>query len=567
MARITDGRWTRRFFGGLLAIIGCFDVIGSLIAHHPLRSQVLEALVPTDVSLGGRTGTVIVGLVLLLLAFGVGRGKRAAWQLTMVALAASILFHLVKDLDVEEAALAAWVAAGLWWMRHHFRAASDVSSVRRGLVVLFTGVLLAAAYGVAGVWLLRTELRPGFELPRATLNVVHALSQQSATYDALTDRAAWFLGSLPWISYGLMLLGVLLLLRPVVATKAGAAERDRLRALVARWASNPIGHLALYGPSSHFWADDVSCVAYTVRGATAVALGDPVAPPERRDATIRSFVRHCDDQGWNCAFYQVADAQPYRAQGFVVLPIGSDPLVRPADFSLEGRRRSSIRYAARHCRRAGVSFRFLSGPDALAQEERQLLNVSGAWLGGGKAPELGFSLGRLETLRDPEITVGLAVDGAGVLQGFVSWLPVAMRRGWTLDLMRRRPGGVPGVMEALITESIREAGERGLAEVNLGLAPLTLERMSGPFAQGPLKDVYARIDRFRRSRTLRHFKAKFASEWEDRYVAMSSATAAPEVLVALLLAHLPPASWLALRVRTVLPRRLRGERRRLAGAG
>ncbi|HLZ94978.1 MAG TPA: phosphatidylglycerol lysyltransferase domain-containing protein [Candidatus Dormibacteraeota bacterium] len=567
MTRTSDGRWIRRFFGGLLAIIGCFDVIGSLTAHHPLRSQVLESLLPADVSFGGRTGTVIAGLALLLLAFGVARGRRAAWQLTMIALVASVIFHVVKDLDIEEAALAAWVAGGLWWMRRHFRAASDVASMRRGVAILFAGVLLAAAYGIAGVWLLRTELRPGFELPRAVLNLVRSLAQQSAAYDALTDRAAWFLGSLPWIAYGLVMLGLLLLLRPVVAPAAGAAERERLRAVIERWGWNPISHLALDGPLSHFWIDDESCIAYRVRGTSAIALGDPIAPPDRREESVQRFVRYCDEQGWNCAFYAIAEAGPYRAQGFTLVPIGSDAIVSTAGFDLKGRRRASIRYAVRHCERLGLTFRFISGPDALASHAQQISEVSGAWLGGGKGPELGFSLGGLTTLRDPDVTVGLALDPGGVLHGFVSWLPVPARKAWTLDLMRRRPDGVPGVMEALIAASIQEAAARGIGEVSLGLAPLSLEGASGDRAYRALKDVYAGIDRFRRSRSLRHFKAKFLPEWEGRYVAVSSAPAVPEVLLALLLVHLPPTSWLALRLRALAPRRRRPQSHRWVGAG
>lgn len=541
MSPSSDGRWIRRFFGGLLAIIGCFDVVGSLTSHHPLRSQVLESLLPADVSFGGRTGTVVAGLLLLLLALGVGRGRRAAWQLTMVALVASAVFHVFKDLDIEEAALAAWVAGGLWWMRRHFRAASDVKSVRRGLAALFAGVLLAAVYGIAGVWLLRTELRPGFELPLAALNLLRALSQQSAAYDALSDRAAWFLGSLPWIAYALVLVGLVLVLRPVVAPAAGPGDRERLRKLIARWGASPISHLALHGPSSTFWIDDSACVAYSVRGGTAIALGDPIAPPDRQGEAVRAFMRHCEAHGWNCAFYQVARDGPYRALGFTMVPVGADAVVRTEGFDLGGRRRASIRYAVKHCERLGVSFRFTSGPDALAAHSHQIADVSAAWLGGGRTPEAGFSVGTLATLHDPDIVVGLALDARNELQGFVSWLPVPARSAWTLDLMRRRPGGVAGVMEALIAASISAATTRGIKQLSLGLVPVTVEG--------------APAGLFRRTRSLRHFKAKFAGEWQDRHLAVSSAAVVPEVLLALLMVHLPLSSRIAIRVRSLFPRR------------
>jgi phosphatidylglycerol lysyltransferase len=561
-----DALWIRRFFGGLLAIIGALDIIASLIAHHPLRSQVLDSLVPAEVSLGGRTGTVIAGLALLLLAFGVGRGKRVAWQLTMVALVASIVLHLVKDLDFEEAALAAWVAGGLWWMRHHFHAASDPVSVRRGVAVLMAGASLAVLYGVAGIWLLRTELRPGFELPRAFENLALALVQNSNAYDALTDRAAWFLNSLPWIAYGLVLLGLVLVLRPVVAPAAGSAERERLRDVTSRWGHNPVCHLALYGPKSQFWLDGRICVAYTVRGTTALALGDPIAPPEERGRAVGEFMRFCDAQGWTSAFYQVEDPKPFRELGFTMVPVGSDAIVKTRSFNLSGRRRSSVRHAVQHCRRHGVTFRFAPAPAALEEAGQEIARLSASWLRGGKGPQLGFSLGGLDTLHDPDITVGTAFDHDGDLQAFVSWLPVPARKGWTLDLMRRRPDGVSGVMEALIAQSVTEAASRGIEEASLGLAPLAVEAAGPASGHRALRDVYRRLDRFRRSRSLRQFKEKFDPAWEERYLAVSSTTAVPETLLALLRAHLPPLSRLSLRVSSMRTGWTRGARRRWTGS-
>jgi len=544
-----DALWIRRFFGGLLAIIGALDIVESVIAHHPQRSQVLDSLVPTEITLGGRTGTVIAGLVLLLLAFGVGRGKRVAWQLTMVALLASIVLHLVKDLDVEEAVLAAWVAGGMWWMRHHFRAASDPASLRRGVGVLVAGALMAIAYGVAGIWLLRTELRPGFELPRALENLALALIHEASAYDALTDRAAWFLSSLAWIAYGLILLGLVLVLRPVVAPEAGAAERERLRYATSRWGHNPVCYLTLYGPKSHFWLDGRICIAYTVRGTTAIALGDPIAPPEERGRAVAEFVRFCDAQGWTCAFYQVEDPRPYRELGLALVPVGSDAIVKTGSFTLNGRRRAQLRYAIHQCERLGITFKFAPAPEALKEAELEIARVSAAWLGGGKGPQLGFSLGGLDTLHDPDITVGMAVDAGGELHAFVSWLPVPARKGWTLDLMRRRPDGVYGVMEALIAQSVKEAAARAIDEVSLGLVPLVVE------AGGPLRDSYRRLDRFQRSRSLRRFKEKFSPVWEERYLAVSSTSAVPETLIALLRAHLPPLSSLSLRLTAMRPLR------------
>jgi phosphatidylglycerol lysyltransferase len=565
-SRQREQRRIRYFFGGFLAVLGSLDVIEPLIAHHPMRSQVLDSLLPTDVTFGGRTGTVISGLALLLLARGVTRGKRVAWKLTVVALLASIPSHLLKDLDFEEAILAAWMLLGLWWMRDQFRAQSDPASARRGVVVLIAVLFLALGYTVMGTWLLSSQLAPAVELRGMLDNLAEALLQNQSVYRALSARGAWFLGSLPWVAYALVLFGLLQVLRPVLASPAAATERERLRELTRRWGHNPVCHLALYGPTSHFWPDDETCIAYSVRGRTALALGDPICPPERLGRAVREFMVFCDRQDWIPAFYQVEDKRRYSELGFRIVPIGSDAVVHTKSFSLDGKDRAALRYAVRRCERHGIRCEFHPAPDAWDTARADLLEVSGSWLGRGRGPELGFSLGTLATLRDPSITVGLAYDGEHRLQAFVSWLPVPGRRGWTLDLMRRRPDSPRGVMELLIARSIEEAAHRGLDQVSLGLAPLAITPGdSDSLSDRAFRSVYARLDRFRRSRSLRQFKSKFAPQWEERYLAVPTAAALPEVLVALLRAHLPALSPLSLRLGAVrraafavnLPRRMR----------
>ena len=72
---------------------------------------------------------------------------------------------------------------------------------------------------------------------------------------------------------------------------------------------------------------------------------------------------------------------------------------------------------------------------------------------------------------------------------------------------------------------------------------------------------------FRRARSLKHFKSKFATSWEDRHLAVPATAALPEVLLALLRVHLPPMSLRAVRLGLLgRPRTAQG-RRRWIGTG
>ncbi|HET9782852.1 MAG TPA: phosphatidylglycerol lysyltransferase domain-containing protein [Candidatus Dormibacteraeota bacterium] len=540
-----ERRRVRWFFAGLLVVSAVLEIVSALVVTHQTRTQVLEALLPASVTLGGRTGAVLSGLGLLLLAGGIARGKRIAFRLTLVALAATIAFELVKDLDFEAAALFAWILFGLWWFRSDFDADSDPLRMRWGLVVLGIGLLAAIVYAVVGAAILQGELRPEVGVVRSFESLVLAVSGSPTRYRAITERADWFLGSLPIVAYALIIVGLTQLLRPVLAPRAAAADRERLHALLSRWGRNHISHLAVHGASSYRWIGAEACVAFTLRGRTALALGDPVAPPAMIGRAAQEFVDYCEKQDWIAAFYQVDQPAPYRAAGMSLVAMGSEAILDTSTFTLSGRRRADVRYALHRSQKQGIRFVFGPASEMAAQHGDQLHIVSGSWLQMHRSPELAYSLGTLSTLADPDIVLGLAFGPDGRLEAFVSWLPVPMRKAWTLDLMRRRPDSAYGVIEALIAQSIDEARRRDVHEISLGVTPRILSQVDMSRA---FRAMYWGLDRFQRSDTLHRFKEKFGPRWEDRYLVVPTMAALPEVMVAMVRAHVPPvaavAAWL-----------------------
>jgi phosphatidylglycerol lysyltransferase len=541
-------RRVRWFFAGLLVVSAVLEIVSALVVTHQTRTQVLEALLPASVTLGGRTGAVLSGLGLLLLAGGIARGKRMAFRLTLVALGATIAFELVKDIDFEAAALFAWILFGLWWFRSDFDADSDPSRARWGLIVLAIGLVAAIAYAVAGAAILQGQLRPEVGVVRSLESLLLSVSGSPTRYRAVTERADWFLSSLPIVAYALIIVGLTQLLRPVLAPRAAAAERERLHGLLSRWGRNYISHLAVHGASSYHWIGDEACVAFTLRGRTALALGDPVAPPAMMERALHEFVGYCEKQDWIAAFYQVDEPAPYRAAGMSLVAMGSEAVLDTSTFTLSGRKRADVRYALHRSEKRGIRFVFGSASELAAEHGAQLHSVSGSWLQMHRSPELAYSLGTLSTLADSDIVVGLAFAPEGRLEAFVSWLPVPMRQAWTLDLMRRRPDSSYGVTEALIARSIEEACRRGVKQISLGVTPRVLNQAD---TSGAFRAMYWGLDRFQRSDSLHRFKEKFGPRWEDRYLAVPTMAALPEVMVAMIRAHLPPVSAVAAWLRSL----------------
>ena len=130
-------------------------------------------------------------------------------------------------------------------------------------------------------------------------------------------------------------------------------------------------------------------------------------------------------------------------------------------------------------------------------------------------PEMGFTLGGLDELNDPNIRCLIAVGPDRTVHGITSSMPVyASGRpiGWTLDFMRRNtdPGTFRGVMEFLIATAALTFRDEGARFVSLSGAPLArLDRGEQPSALQRLLDMIANtMEPVYGFQSLLHFKAK-----------------------------------------------------------
>ena len=131
-------------------IMGAINLLSSATPGMAERVHFLATISPLEVRQGSRLTAVLAGFALILLARSLGRRKAVAWWLTMIVLALSIISHLAKGLDYEEATLALLLAIGLWLQRSHFHALSDPPSFRQGIRVLITALLFTLTYGIIG---------------------------------------------------------------------------------------------------------------------------------------------------------------------------------------------------------------------------------------------------------------------------------------------------------------------------------------------------------------------------------------------------------------------------------
>jgi len=153
-------------------------------------------------------------------------------------------------------------------------------------------------------------------------------------------------------------------------------------------------------------------------------------------------------------------------------------------------------------------------------------------------------------------------------------VPVWARRGWSIDLMRRRSDALSGATEFLIVKSVEHARSRGDAMLSLSLSALAKVEEPAPAAaavpegdgddatpepstvtapdtgapalpRGAITDDRAReflmehLARFYDFKNLFRWKKKFGPEFEDRYLVYPDPLGLPRVARALLRAQSP----------------------------
>jgi lysyl-tRNA synthetase class 2 len=312
-------------------------------------------------------------------------------------------------------------------------------------------------------------------------------------------------------------------------------ERRLARELVESHGHGSLDFFALRRDKNYlFSASGSAFLAFRVVAGTALISGDPVGDPGEFGELLAAFRASARANGWRMGVAGASDAALacYRAAGLNAFEIGEEAVVRPAEFSLEGRPIRKVRQSVNRLARAGYSARVWRVDEVGSAERRQLEDVSAEWLGAW--PDRGFSMAmdRLFVEAGPVFVAAQREDGR--IDGFLQLVPAG--EGYSLSSMRRRGETPNGLMEFLIAEALAWAREAGVAEVSLNFCAfggvLRAERRS-PFVR-VLRFCLLRLDRFFQLERLLAFNRKFFPDWRPRYVCYERVTDLPAVAFAYL---------------------------------
>ncbi|GAB3388375.1 DUF2156 domain-containing protein [Humibacter soli] len=528
-------------------------------------------------SVGPIALSILPLLILLVVAWGLLRGRRFAVGLGIAmnaGLAICSAYYLgflprsgivgVEPVPHQDswgviATLVAAVAAPaatavlLFLTRNSFTVRPRGRAVARYLVIVaVTAFALTALYVVLG-WSLRYT---AFDRPVGLDGLMFDAVERFIPVEFLHREIPDFLPTSPvggalYHGVGPVFWAVVIAaaIPPLVARPASsAADAERARRILRTYGGDHLSFMTTWSETSYwFGSDGTTGVGYRVVGGVAITIGAAFGRTDAIAEAMTGFARHCDDHGWTPAFYSVDAKQwddHFAADGWDRLVIAEEAVITPQSWSTAGKKWQNVRTAVNRASRDGLSLEWTSYPRLPRESGAQIADISEQWVADKELPELGFTLGGLDELRDPELSLMLARAADGSIQAVTSWMPGyrdGRIEGWTLDFMRRRVDGPNGVMEFMIAGTAERLKEDGAAYMSLSASPLA--RSGEGSSENPIDTVLRLLATSLESlygfRSLLSFKRKFEPELRPLLLAYPDPAALPTIGLALLRAYLP----------------------------
>src|SRR5215469_8216713 len=526
----------------LCLLIGLSDVLAIFKPAWHAKLHRLNAFVPGTLTNVTRSADVIIGLMLLLLAHGLRRRKRRAWQAVIALLVLDIVLHFVHGPRVYSAVVAMVLLVTLVYFHADFYAVGDPRTRWNALRVFIA--LIAADMAIGLGYLAMGQLAGDYPVTQRIQDVVYELvgvygpvqwqsEGRGDLYHLLTSALSLFT----------LVVTVYLFLRPAQPrARLGAADATRIRELLARQGDrDSLGYFALRSDKSVIWSPSgKSCICYRVVSGVMLASGDPIGDPEAWPGAIAEFLTVAAQHAWRPAVMGCSElgAEVWCREGdLTALELGDEAIVNVADFSLSGRSMRNVRQMVNRVAKAGYVAEVRRVGDIPRAELDRLINVADSWRGSSTERGFSMALGRIGGPGDNDCVLVTATEN-GVLRAILHFVPWGTD-GLSLDLMRRDRTAQPGLNDFLITEAIKAGPALGVKRVSLNFAMFRAALERGErIGAGPVLRAWRGLlvfaSRWFQIESLYKFNAKFCPAWEPRFFVYPGTRDTPRIAMAAL---------------------------------
>jgi phosphatidylglycerol lysyltransferase len=527
----------------LVFLSGILNIWSSL--NMPVQSRIifLENIYPISIAHFSRTISLILGFFLLYLARGIYLRKERSWYLSIFASLLSIIFHLIKGFDFEEALILSSVLIILLLTKKYFLVKSSRSTLGKRLRISIMILSFLFIYSIFGFYLLQGQFRTEVNLRNITNDYIFSITGEGVdTLIPRTRHAKWFEESITTVGIFSLLLVILTIFGPFDdLTKPTETEKERAKYLTKKYYSGELSTFNFTPDKSLFFdKSKMSFLSYKIFGGVAVVLGNPTGYSKYFSDCITEFTEFCKGLGIIPCFYSVSNKFDliYLNNKYKSIKFGQEAIIDTKTFDLSNPKLKDIRYSYNKIKKSDIIFKWSEISGLNLRDLNRIDDLYKKWVNSKKLSNLKFSLNYYPLSPEIDGDILMLYDTSGSLQAFFSFYPYANNKERSLDLMIRNISSPSGSTEASMAEAIEHYKTLYVDKINLGMAPFSVYINDSTKPNRFIKIFIKNLNKFYKVTSLYKFKEQFNPYWISKYIYYKNDFDLPKIAVALLSVHL-----------------------------
>lgn len=508
----------------LIFFLGLVNIVSVLTPPLADRMKLDRFYLPLEAIHASKFMVFVLGIGLLVTSAYLIKGFRVGFWIAVVFSALSLFGHVFKALDYEEASVALLTLIFLGISYKQYRIKSNIRWIRIGFITFAVALGGVCLFDVVSFYLIDKQ-HFGVEFTwRQSLYHTAKSFLLFADNDLMPQtnfgqeflRITQVLGIFCWF----LLIYALARPRLIPDEDSSKSKLERAKLLLNEFGQSPMDFFKL-GKDKYLFFSEISegFTAYRLANEFAIVLDEPVCEQGDKEELVEEFDRYCYSNGLKAIYYRVDENSLVHFSSLrkQKIAIGQEAILELETFSLEGKERKSLRNGLNAIQKKGFTTAVLKAPQSLVILD-ELKVISDEWLKEFDRKEMVFSQGMFIADELIEQDIIVLKNESGKIVAFLNIIPDYAKDECTYDMIRKSIAAPGGSMDALIIELIRYAKGQKYSYLNLGMVPLAgLEATASP-AEKIMKFASTRLGNFKHYHSLRDFKEKYATFWENKYL-------------------------------------------------
>lgn len=518
-----DGLFMQLLAPILLLFLGTVNILSALTPALVIRLKFLKGFIPFDVIEMSNTAVLVIGIILMFTAVTLIKGYKNSYYLALLLTILSLIGHLFKGIDYEEAILASITIAVLLYQRKTYYIKSEPLKYLKweNGVVFIVSVLV---YGVLGFYILDVRhFNVNFTLGESVVETAKTFVLIDGDLKPATAFGRYFLTSINLLGVSSLLYFFWLIFKRLKQPSlVDTAEIEKAKQMVKDFGDSSLDYFKTYDDKKfYFFNNNDGFISYKTTASYAVVLENPVLKSissEVIQEKIKEFESVMLSKSLNAIYYRIPEnsLKIYEALGKKKLFLGEDAFVNLETFTLEGDAGKSLRNSINKLKKAGFYFKVNQAPQSDGYLQH-LAYVSDSWLKDMERTELYFSQGGFNAKELKHQTILTIENGEHKIVAFVNIIDSSVEGQINFDLMRKTADAPSGTMDFLFAEMMQYYKVEGFKTISLGMVPLSGIHTPENITEQALKLAYEKIKHFGHYKNLRSFKEKFHPYWIKVY--------------------------------------------------